>query len=119
MIKIHNNTQDIVVQVEEYTNISKIFNLLNLDVKHVLIICPNLFIQRFVQQMHDSISPVELEELEKDLTTNSNNTGFDLLYKGKWFCFSFIITHTELKTINHPINGNEEYKVGFNLIDIK
>lgn len=119
MIKVNNNVQDLVLQVEEYTNISKIFNVLNLDTQHVLIICPDLFIQRFIQKMYDNISPIELEELEEDLLKNNNSTGFDLLYKGKWFCFTFIITRTELKTINHPINGNEEYKVGFNIIDIK
>lgn len=119
MIKINNNIQDLVIQVEEYTSISKIFSILSLDVHHVLIICPNLFIQRFVQKVYSNISPVELDELESDLAANKNSTGFDLLYKGKWFCFSFIITSTELKTVNHPINGSEEYKVGFNVINIK
>jgi len=118
MIKINDNIQDLVLQVEEYTSVSKVFNLLTLDTKHILIICPRLFIQRFIQKMYDSISKSELDELEDDLSNNNNYTGFDLLYKGKWFCFSFIITSTELKTINHPINGSEEYKVGFREIKI-
>ena len=122
MIKINNNIQDLVLQVEEYTSVQKVFNMLTLHMNEVLVVCPELFFQRFVQYF-DSIAVFDtgdsIKHIEDSLSLNKGYINLEVVYESKPFKFNFIITHTELKTINHPINGNEEYKVALNIIDIK
>lgn len=110
---------DLTIHAEEYAEISKVFKLLNLDIDTVLIICPELFFQRFIQCVHEEYSEYVTLDLERQLESNNSNVVIDIPFKNKTFKFSFIILHTEIKNIYHPINGSQEYKVGFNVINIK
>jgi hypothetical protein len=118
MISINGRKIDLVFQVEEYSSITDIIKELTLDIDDILIICPELFIQRFIHSMHDNISEAELEGLEDDLNNNVRSTGFDMLYKGKYFIIHFIITTTDLKFVETPFGDKKEYKVAFNKITI-
>ena len=118
MISIDNKKIDLVFQVEEYASVNDIIKELSLDIDEILIICPKLFIQRFVHAMHDNAPECELEDIESDLNNNVTSTCFRFKYKGKLFLIHFIITSTETKVINTPLGDKQEYKVGFNKINI-
>src|ERR1035437_2419890 len=118
MVKIANKQIDLVLQLEEYSSRDNIFKLLSLDVQEILIICPELTLQRFIQYAHDNISQDNLELLESDLMGNKQFTFINITYKGKGFIFHFIILRTKTKIISHPIHGQEEYRVAFNIINI-
>ena len=118
MISIDNKKIDLVFQVEEYASVNDIIKELSLEIDNILVICPELFIQRFVHAMHDNIAVYNLDSLESDLNSSMKYTGVNILYKGKHFAIDFIILSTETKVINTPLGDKQDYKVGFNKINI-
>lgn len=118
MINIKDKEIDLILQLEEHSNIDKVFNLLTLYINNILIICPELLLQRFIGYAHENISESDLESLEEDLNTNNGYSYIGVNFKGKEFCFHFIITSTKTVQIPHPINGIEEYETGFKIINI-
>lgn len=118
MLKIKDKQIDLILQLEDHSNIDKIFNSLTLDISDILLICPELFLQRFIGYAHENISESDLESLEEDLSTNNGYSYIDVDFKGKNFCFHFIITSTEITKIPHPIKGLENYQTCFKVINI-
>ncbi len=118
MIKINEHKIDIVLQVEEFTSIQKIFDQLTLEVDNVLIICPELFLQRFIQSEFENIDSYVLDNIEKKLKESNGFISLDFSYKKKLFDFHFIILSSEKKIINHPFKGNETYNIAFKQIKI-
>jgi len=119
MLKINNQNIDLIVQCEEYTRIEHIFNLINLDVTEILVVCPELFLQRFIQSNQEEFSIDVLETIEKELEINNTFISIDLSYKKKIFHFHFILTGTSKKIINNPFKGEQIFNVGFKKINIK
>jgi hypothetical protein len=116
MIRINNSTIDLIIQVEEHTAIKKIFDRLTLDINDVLIICPELFFQRFIQSNHEEIPVSTIDSIEH--MTSLDYIRFNMRYKGKEFNFHFIFYSTETKVVNNPFKGEQEFKVGFKVIKI-
>lgn len=116
MVKINNSTVDIVLQAEEHTNVQKIFDLLTLDVNHIMIISPEMFLQRFIHFNQDEFSTHVIEAIEEQLKKNNGFVSIDLAFKNKYFHFHFIILSSEIKKINHPFKGDQEFKAGFKQI---
>lgn len=120
MIKIDNQNIDLVLQVEEYTGISKVLNLLTLDINEVLIICPQLFLERFTQELYEiALDEKCLSWVETKLIKKENYIDALIHYKRKQFNIHFLITRSEVTVINNPFNGEQIYKIGINKIDIK
>lgn len=117
MIKINNQNIDLIIQVEEYTNIQKIFDELTLNTDEILIICPELFVQRFVQFVYGDLDESNVFMIEKQLKEN-HFVSFVLYHKRKNFTFHFILLKSEQQMISHPIKGETLYNVGFNKIKI-
>ena len=118
MLKINKTDIDLVLTLEEHSSIDKVLDLLSLDIKEILIICPKLFLQRFIGSTYDGISDNHLHAIEEGMDNESGVSSVKLNYKGKLFTFNFIISQSETKHISHPIKGDEIYKVGFKVIDI-
>lgn len=115
MIKLNNSTIDLILQVEEHTSVQKVFNSLSLFVDEVLIICPILFLQRFIQANHEVIPDHFIDRLGE---MTPDYMSLIMEYKGKEFKFNFVITTSETKVVNHPFKGSQEFKVAFKKINI-
>lgn len=120
MIKINNSNIDLVIQCEEHAKIQNVFNLLTLDITDVMIICPELFLQRFVQSLYN-LSDFEnnlIERVEESLQLNNGYMNIGYIYKGKEFTFHLIITGTSQVIVNNPFKGDQVMNVGFKKINI-
>ena len=118
MIKVNNNNIDIILQVEEHTSIQKIFDVLTLDINEILIICPELFIQRFIQNTCDEIDEFVVHNINKNLEENNGYTEMTYFYKNKGFHFNFIVLSSEEHVINTPFKSNQKFNIGFKEIKI-
>ncbi len=116
MIKVNNYLIDITIQAEEHTSVKKVLDSLSLDINNVLIVCPLLFLQRFIQEMYHESNENWAYSIEKRLEDNNSFTDFIMYYKSKPFHFYFIILSSETKSVNNPFKGNEFYKIGFKTI---
>lgn len=118
MISINNEKVDLVLQVEDYTNIQKVFDTLTLDTHSILIVCPVLFLQRFMQLVFDELDSSLIDYVDRHLEASKGFLSFGVEHKHKNFSFHFIILSEELRTINHPFRGEEQLGVGFKEIKI-
>lgn len=118
MIKIKNNQIDLVLQVEESTNIQKVLSRLTLDNEHILIICPNLFLERFIQHNEEYFTPSMIEEIGNKIEKSNGFVSIELRYKNKYFTFHFILLSSEKKIINHPFKGEQLFNVACKEIEI-
>jgi hypothetical protein len=118
MLKIRNNNIDLILQTEEHTNIQKILNKLSLDIDNILIICPNLFLERFIQYNEDYFTPNMIEEIGSNIEKNNGFVSIELSHKKKYFTFHFILIATEKKLINNPFKGEQIFNVGLKEITI-
>ncbi len=117
MIRINNKEVDLILQLEEFSKIDDVFSLLSLDIDCILIICPELYFQRFVQYVHNEHSEYVTFGLERQIENNNSFIKLDIPYKSKTFVFYFIITSTQTTSIPHPIDGIKEYNTGFKIIN--
>lgn len=118
MISINNKEIDLIIEVEENTNIKKVLDSLTLDINEVLVICPLLFLQRFIHSIHHSLDSYKIELISNALDNNSTYIDLYFIFKNKRFNFHFIVNYSEIKYINNPTKGTEEYKVAFNIVNI-
>lgn len=118
MIKINNSNVDLIVQCEEHTPIKNLFDKLTLDIDEILIICPKLFIERFIHATYDDLDEFTIFALGKELEKNGSYISLHLFYKNKRFNFNFIILDSEVKTINNPFKGEQSFNVGFKEIKV-
>lgn len=109
MIKINNDNIDLILQVEEDTQINRIIQLLSLDINSILIICPEIFFSKFVQYLYD-LGTIDLNswinEIEESLKHNKDYIVLDYTIKGKMFSFHFFITSNKQMIIHHPTENN-------------
>ena len=118
MIKVKDHLIDLTIQAEEHTSIKKVLDSLTLDIDNILIVCPELFLQRFIQEMYNESLENWIYSIEQRLEENNSYTDFIMQYKGKFFHFYFIILSSECKTIVNPFKGSQELRIGFKLINI-
>lgn len=118
MISINKENLDLILQVEDYTNIKKVFESITLDIDNILIICTELFIQRFIQTIHEDMDEHIIDSIAKELEDNNGYVEIFYCYKRKQFNFHFIVLTTESKTINNPFHGDQEINIGFKQIKI-
>lgn len=118
MIKINKDNIDLILQVEEDTSVQKLIDRLTLDIGDVLVICPELFFQRFIQFVSDSLDEIDFDEIEKSLSKNNGYVYLELSYKRKIFFFHFIVTSSEIKVIDNPFKGEQVFKIGIKEITI-
>lgn len=114
---------DLIFTCQDYSSTNLILNELKLETNSVLIICTEIFFQRFIQHIYDIVDAFGnttekdfFDKLEKDL--ERKYITFGLVYNGKKFNFTFIIMTEEEKIINNPTHGPETYRVGFKEIKI-
>lgn len=117
MIEINKEKIDLVLYCEEYTNIQKIIDCLTLDIHEIMVICPQLFLERFIQANHEDFGLVEISKIEESIINNYINTSF--IYKRKVFTLHFILIHRNQEVINHPFDGDKIINTGINKIFIK
>jgi hypothetical protein len=118
MLKIKNNNIDLILQAEEHTNIQKILSRLTLENEQILIICPNLFLERFIQFNEDYFTPNMIEEIGDKIEKSNGFVSIELRYKNKYFTFHFILLSSEKKVISNPFKGEQLYNVAFKEIQI-
>ena len=118
MIKIGKDTIDLVLQTEEDTSVQTLINRLTIDTGDVLVICPELFFQRFIQFVSDSLDEYVFDEVERQLVKSNGYVYLELNYKRKLFFFHFIVTSSETKTVYNPIKGEQIFNIGFKEIII-
>ena len=118
MIKINKDNIDLVLQVEEDTPPQNLINKLSLDTGDVLVVCPELFFQRFIQYVHDSLDEFDFDEIEKQLSKTDGYVYLELSYKRKIFFFHFLITSTETKVVSNPFKGEQVFKIGIKEITV-
>lgn len=118
MIKINDQSIDLVVQTEEHTPLHKILDKLSLDIDNILVICPELFFQLFIHLIHDDIDEETICSAEEKITSKDSLIHLMYNYKGKSFRFYFIVTTSETKSIRHPFYGEQEFKTGFKTIKV-
>ncbi len=120
MLKIKDNQINLILQVEEQTNINEIMSRLSLFTDHILIICPKVFLERLVQYFYDisDFTTGALEAMADDIEKEQDYTQLGMIIKGKKMIFHFIITDSKSKVIDNPFRGMETYKVGIKEIKI-
>lgn len=119
MLKINNQNIDLILQLEEHSNLQKIFDLLSLDIDNILIICPKLFLERFIHFNYEGFTNNTLSFIEYNLRLNENFISIPITYKRIIYNFHFILTNSETKVINNPFKGEQVFNVGFKEIKIK
>jgi len=113
MIKVNNQDMDVVLHVEEHTTIKQVFDKLTLEVDGILIICPRLFIERFIHAVYDDLDEFTVFALGKQLESNESFIKLHLFYKNKGFTFNFILLDSQTKVINNPFKGEQSFNIGF------
>lgn len=119
MLKINNQNVDLILQLEEHSSIQKIFNLLSLDIDNILIICPKLFLERFIHFNYETFTNDSLSFIEYSLISNKDFISIPVTYKRIIYNFHFILTNSETKIISNPFKGEQVFNVGFKEVKIK
>ncbi len=106
---------DTIFQVEEYTPINKVLDRLSLEIDSPMVICPELFLQRFIQYKYnnDEIPESILSAIDHDLKHTNGYIDIDVMHKGKIFHFHFIILSSEIRVVSNPFKGQQLLNVGF------
>jgi len=119
MLKINNENMDYIVQVEEDSSINRLFRSLTLEMNDIMIICPELFFQRFIQATHEDISHKVLDSVIEASAENRNYISLNLKHKRKEFNFHFIILYSDKIKINNPFKGDQILSIGMKEIKIQ
>lgn len=113
MIKINNKKIDVLFQVEKDVPLNKLLNGLTLNDNIILVICPSLFFANVISDLYDFMSDEDIHNVESAINLSWSNVEFKVKYKNKEFDFMFLITPTEQKVVNIPLDGQKVFNVGF------
>lgn len=109
MITINNKKIDLMFQVEKDTPLNKILNSLTLDINVILIVCPSIFFSNVIGDLYDLM----IDQDQIHLAEGSDIVEFKIKYKKKEFDFIFLVTPSDDKILNIPMQGQKIFNIGF------